>query len=92
VHRGLADSWAVYDNSGDEPQLWRTVDEGENTSESESPQGFCSWSWERFMSCCEGRAEDCANVWDANLCVEKRQSRGREAVNPSIGRTLLPSS
>jgi hypothetical protein len=47
-----------------------------------SPERFCSWSRACLTSCSEGRAEDCEDVWDADLRVEKRQSRRAEAVTP----------
>ena len=75
---------------GRRPGFWR-VHEGENTSESVPLRGFCDWGRARSTSRGEGRAEDCANVWDADLCIKKRESRGRETVLTRPSRTTAGS-
>jgi hypothetical protein len=59
---------------------WRKVDEAENASEANTPTEFRRWRGSCFTPRSKGRAENCANVWHADLRLGKGQSRCQKAI------------
>jgi hypothetical protein len=56
------------------------VDEAENASEANTPSELCRWRGACFTPCGKGRAENCANVRNADLRLGKGQSRRKKAI------------